>query len=331
MNEVLPGIFRIPLALENFSPGSVNVYLLRDKTAYAMIDTGWDIPASLKSLNSQLAESGIHLSDIKKVILTHCHSDHLGLAGRLQKENQAIIYMHRLDLELTKIRYTREDDYWHKTELYIQSHGVPACELPQPDFAIPNPGPLVSPDVKLEGSEEIEAGDVRLRVINTPGHTPGHISLYEPVKKLLFSGDTLLPTIATNAATHIQHMTNPIQQYLDSLTILKELEIDLVLPGHQQVFSGHRKRIEELFDHYQQKSSKIIEVFEKKPSPLSAYQVACCLPWVLKSGTFPWKKLGAWDKRFAMMQTIALLEQLAFAGKLTRFSRAGWHFYQAGK
>lgn len=328
MNEVFPGVFRITLTLQGFSPGSVNTYVLRDKTAYAIIDTGWDIPASVESLHNQLAEDGIQFSDIKKVILTHCHSDHLGLVGRLKKENQAVVYMHRLDMEMARIRYTQEDNYWYNTDRFIQSHGVPETELPAPDFKIPSSGPLTPADVLLDGGEEIEVGEFKLRVINTPGHTPGHISLYEPVKKLLFSGDTLLPTIATNAATHVQHMANPIQQYLNSLSRLKELEIDLVLPGHEQVFTNHRQRIEELFEYYRQKSLRVLEIFTRHPAALSAYEVACLLPWTPKSRSVSWKKLDGWDKRYAMMQTIALLEQLTFAGKLTKSTQDVMITYQ---
>jgi glyoxylase-like metal-dependent hydrolase (beta-lactamase superfamily II) len=329
MNEIFPGIFLITLTLQGFAPNSVNVYLLRDTTGYAIIDTGWDVPASLESLRGQLTEGGIPLSDIKKVILTHCHSDHMGLAGRLKKDNRAAVYLHRLDMELIGIRYTASDDYWAKTELYIQSHGVPLSVLRPPDFKIPNPSPLTPPDFLLEGNEEITIGEFLLRVVNTPGHTPGHISLYEPLKKLLFSGDTLLPTIATNAATHVQYMVNPIQQYLDSLIRLKKLEIDLVLPGHEQVFSGHRQRIEELFEHYRQKSLKIQEVFLQHPSALSAYEIACVLPWITQFRTRSFGQLGDWDKRFAMMQTIALLEQLMFAEKLTKFFEGSSIYYQS--
>jgi glyoxylase-like metal-dependent hydrolase (beta-lactamase superfamily II) len=138
----------------------------------------------------------------------------------------------------------------------------------------------------------------------------------------------LLPTIATNAATHIQHMANPIQQYLDSLSRLKGLEIDLVLPGHEQVFTGHRQRIEELFEHYRQKSLNVLDIFEKRPEALTAYEVACLLPWITKSKTLRWEQLGGWDKRFAMMQSIALLEQLTFAGKLTRSIKGNLNQYQ---
>ena len=123
-------------------------------------------------------------------------------------------------------------------------------------------------------------------------------------------------------------MFNPIQQYLDSLSRLKELEVDLVLPGHGQVFTGHRKRIEEMFEHYQQKSLIVLDTYKKEQKALTAYQIACVLPWTPGSRTVSWEKLGSWDKRFAMLQTIALLEQLAFSGKLGKLNIDGINLYK---
>jgi glyoxylase-like metal-dependent hydrolase (beta-lactamase superfamily II) len=329
MNEVFPGVFHIPLSLQGFHPGSVNAYLLRYKTGYIMIDTGWDNMTSLESLNTQLAEKGIQFSDIKKVIVTHCHSDHMGLINRLKRENRAVIYMHRLDMELTAIRYTKAGYYWINTDLFLQSHGIPYAELADSTFLMPNPGPMVPPDIVLDGDEIIEAGVYKLQVIHTPGHTPGHICLYEPKIRILFSGDTLLPTITTNAATHVQHMADPIQQYENALGRLQSLDVDMVLPGHQRVFTDHRKRIEEILEHYHQKSLMAAAYFTRTPQKSTAYEVARVLPWIPKSNSIKWDQLLSEDKRFAMMQTIALLEQLMFAGILTKLTRRGRIYYQS--
>jgi glyoxylase-like metal-dependent hydrolase (beta-lactamase superfamily II) len=146
---------------------------------------------------------------------------------------------------------------------------------------------------------------------------------------MLFSGDTLLPTITTNAATHIQHMANPIQQYEDALGRLKVLDVDLVLPGHQHVFKDHRKRIEEVLDHYHQKSLTAAEYFADKPQKSTAYEVARVLPWTPKSRSVKWDQLISENKRFAMMQTVALLEQLMYAGIITKSTRSERIFYQS--
>jgi glyoxylase-like metal-dependent hydrolase (beta-lactamase superfamily II) len=302
--------------------------VVREGDHCTLIDTGWDIPASIESLETQLAEISVKPSSIRKVLITHAHPDHLGLINRLKKQNNAVIYMHRNELDLIKVRYNDGNEYWPKTDLFLQTHGMPAAELSTGASPLPDLGALVPPDILFEGSEEIPIGEYTLRVINTPGHTPGHVSFYEQRKKFLISGDILLPTIATNAAGHIQHMTNPLQQYLYSLQTLKELDIDLVLPGHESPFTGHRRRIEELFERHRQRSEAVTKAFQSDPQPKTAYDVARLIPWVPRNKAVSWDELGEWDKRFALMQTIAHLEEQASAGKLTGFSQDGKLYYR---
>jgi glyoxylase-like metal-dependent hydrolase (beta-lactamase superfamily II) len=328
MKEVLPGVYQINISLTGFAPGGVNLYLIRDGDSYTTIDTGWDTPDSVSSLEAQLADSGLRFSDIRRAIITHCHSDHMGMMSRLKKINKAVTYLHRDEMDLVKVRYDNENSYWPITDKFILSHGVPPAELPPPEFEMPSLTSVVSPDILLKGGDEISIGEYTLRVIDTPGHTPGHISLYEPRRKFLISGDVLLPTIATNAATHVLQLQNSLQIYLNSLSRLKELDIELVLPGHEYPFRNHRKRIEELFEHYRQKREAVLKVFEGSDGARTAYDVSHLLSWTPRAKSYSWDKLNGWDRRLAMLQTIAHLEELAGAKKLTRFSRDGRLYYR---
>jgi glyoxylase-like metal-dependent hydrolase (beta-lactamase superfamily II) len=213
------------------------------------------------------------------------------------------------------------------TDKFLNGHGVPQSELVPPEVQIPNILYITEPDTLLKGGETIQIGEYKLRVINTPGHTPGHISLYEPQKKFLICGDVLLPTIATNAALHIQHIQNPLQKYINSLLTLRELDIGLVLPGHEHVFSSHRKRIDELVCHHRKKGEEILKVFADG-WPKTAYDVSKLLSGSPADKSTTWQRLSGWDKRFAVLQSIAYLEEMAFANKLTRFSADEQVYYQ---
>jgi glyoxylase-like metal-dependent hydrolase (beta-lactamase superfamily II) len=329
MQELYPGIFQINITLKGFSPGSVNLYVFQDQSHLTLIDTGWDLPEAVEFLQFQLGEAGLHFKDIKKVLVTHCHSDHLGMINRLKKLNGAEFYLHHRELEIVKVRYSPHSDYWQKTDQFLFTHGLPPHELPSVGYPLPEISELTPPDVWLQGGELIPVGDYTLQVINTPGHSPGHVAYYEPHRKLIFSGDTLLPTIATNAATHIQHMINPLRQYLDSLKFLNELDISMVMPGHEYPFSGHRERISELFEHHRLRSESIQHVFQNNPQKTNAYQVAQLITWSHKAKTVSWDQLSTLDKRFAMMQSVAHLEMLAFSEKLIRLSQNGKMYYQA--
>ena len=308
MKEIFPGIYQLTITLKGFSPGSINAYLLRDGDSCALIDTGWNVPASVESLDAQLKEAGFRSADVKRIFITHCHSDHLGMIGRFKELNNALMYIHRNELDLIRVRYNAENNYWPNTDLFLKTHGMPDSDLYPVDFHVPNMGELTPPDILLSGGEELSVGEYTLKVINTPGHPPGHVSYYEPRNKLLFSGDVLLPTIVTNAAGHVQHMVNPLQQYLNSLNILKSLDVEFVLPGHEYIFPHHRRRIEEIETAYRQKKDSVLKVLESNRQPCTAYDVARVLLWTprLRSGHLA--ELNGHDKRFAVLQTIALLE-----------------------
>ena len=315
------------LSMSGFNPGSINVYLIRDSIGYTIVDTGWDTPPAVESLQSQLAEAGIRFAEIKRVLITHGHVDHLGNSHRFKQSNNATVYIHQNEIELIKIRFKDGDNFIPMTDLFLSNHGVPASELTPPDFKIPAVPKLFEPDILLKGGEMIACGDFNFQVINTPGHTPGHVSFYEPGKKFLISGDVLLPTIATNAAFHVQHIKNPLKKYMETLTTLRRLEINLVLPAHEYIFSGARARLDELINRQIRKSEDVRKVLAGG-TPQSAYDVARALSWSPKTQATNWPNLTGWDKRFAILLTIAHLEEMAADGKISRFLQDGTIYYR---
>jgi glyoxylase-like metal-dependent hydrolase (beta-lactamase superfamily II) len=329
MKEIFPGIFQIKLTLSGFSPDYVNVYLIRIKNGYLIVDTGWDSPPALQFLQTQMGEIGAQLSDIKQIVITHCHIDHLGMIPRFKKYNNPQIYIHQNELDLIKIRFRGGDNFLPLTDKFLKIHGVPESELAPPEVQLPIPDglALIEPDILLKGGEEILAGQYKLKVINTPGHTPGHLVLYEPDKKFIISGDMLLPTIATNAALHAQHIQNPLRKYIDSLMLLQRMDIQLVLPGHEYAYSNPGQRIKDLLQHHQQKAFEIFQAFADR-LPKSAYDVSRILSWSPQNNTTNWNNLTGWDKRFAVLQAIAHLEELVFSKKLIKNVKNGKVYYR---
>jgi glyoxylase-like metal-dependent hydrolase (beta-lactamase superfamily II) len=313
MKQIFPGLYQVPLTLSGFDPGSVNMYLIKTPGGLTAIDTGWDLPEALASLTEQLQEIGASRQDINEIFLTHFHIDHLGMVPRLKKEQTVKVYLHAKDLEFLKVRYTGIDNYLPMTDQFLQTHGFPVAELTPPEFQLPLPPEMntIVPDVRLEGGEILQAGDYRFRVINTPGHTPGHVALYEESKKFLVSGDMLLPTIATNAAFHVQHIEYPMQHYLASLRKLKELEVDTVLPGHEYVFNNPAARIDELLADHAKKAAIILDILSDGQAK-NAYQVSQVLAVSRRTRQSHWGQMNGWEKRFAVLQTVAHLKSLEY-------------------
>jgi len=329
MTEVTPGIYQLPLPISDNPLGYTNTYLVQGDDGYLLIDTGWKSEEALNSLQGQLAEIGIGFKDISQIVITHIHPDHYGLAGRLKQLSNAKIALHYLEEDLIE-EYINADKYCYQLESWLHINGVPFNEMLDHQAASVELGNLatpISPDITLRGGEVISSGSFRFQVLWTPGHAPGHICLYEPTRKILFSGDFILPIITPNISLDPQESgDNPLDDYLGSLSAMKKLDVRLVLPGHESLFTNLQQRIEELIQHHEQRKSEIRGLLGTKSN--TAYQIATRMPWKTDEDGADWEKLGGWDRIMAILETIAHLESMRVGGRLDKFSRDSIIYYQ---
>src|ERR1700676_4641013 len=113
------------------------------------------------------------------------------------------------------------------------------------------------PDMRVEAGETIHLPGWSLRTIWTPGHSPGHVCFYSEDRKLLISGDHVLPRITPNISVHTQQPSNPLGDYLESLLKLQNLSTDEVLPAHEYRFSDLKGRLEEIIAHHADRLEEI--------------------------------------------------------------------------
>ncbi|HEY79346.1 MAG TPA: MBL fold metallo-hydrolase [Dehalococcoidia bacterium] len=329
MKEVIPGIYHLPLPLPDQFLGHINTYLVRGDGQCLLIDTGWDTPEAFNSLQEQLAETGVKLEDIAQIIVTHIHPDHYGLAGRLKQLSGAKIMAHHLEKDLIESRYINMAGLLAQLEQWLRINGVPAHELFQLQTASLDLTKLVTPitpDIDLYGGETITVGTFSLRVLWAPGHSPGQICLHEPGQKLLFSGDHILADITPNIGLNPQSSPDPLHDYLNSLSTMKKLDAALILPGHGQPFTGLDTRIEELFHHHEERCSEILRALNATPK--TAYQVATMITWMPEMGGAKLSKLESWDRRIAVMETLAHLEAMKNDGRLDKITKGDIIYYQ---
>ena len=325
MKEVLPRIYCLQLPMGDFPPKSVNSYLIKGDNGCLLIDTGWDTEEVNKSFDKQIAQIGVRAGDIKQILLTHSHTDHGAQAGRIRRLSHAPIYLHKSEIPILKARFICADTvcgdrFLKQTDLLLHSYGVPATELEPPQPLLPDVKYLPLPDTALEGGEIVSFEDFNFLVIWTPGHSPGHVCYYEPTQRLLFSGDHVMPNIIPNISLHVQYVSNPLRDYLDSLEVLESLEVSLVLPGHGQPFSDLPQRAKEIVNHHHRLNTDILEVLNNGKIK-SAYKIALALPWPTPTGTTAWQNLTMWNRRFTVLEIIAHLEAMRFENKLDRVSR----------
>jgi hydroxyacylglutathione hydrolase len=177
-------------------------YLIRGGRRNALIDTG--LPVNLPHLLTCLGEVGLGVQDIHLIVLTHEHLDHMGAAAHFA--GSALIAAHRLAAHKISIG----DEFVLSNKYFDQ------------------PARAFTPDLWLEEGTQIDLGDFRLQVIHTPGHCSGCQCLYEPDRRLLFTGDTLLAGGIFSGVLTSGNIGDQIQ----SLRRLQTLKVDTLLPGH---------------------------------------------------------------------------------------------------
>lgn len=329
MIEVIPGIYQLQVTMPITSLEYINAYLIRGDNGYLLVDTGWNTSEAFDSLEKQLAEIGVNIKDISKIILTHIHPDHYGLVGKLKQLSQAEIILHYIEKSLIESRYIHMDTLLQQMVQWLHTNGVPlaeASELQAASVGMVKFIAPVQPDITLNGGETISTGIFTFQVLLTPGHSPGHICLYEPTKKVLLSGDHILPTISPNIGLHPQSSDNPLGDYINSLNELKRLDVKLVLPGHESPFATLTERIEELIQHHEQRNSKILSLMTTKP--VTAYQIAAGMTWLSDINGVSWQKLPAFHRRLAISETMAHLESMRFSGEINKSSSNNTIYYQ---
>ncbi len=327
IEKILPGIYRIELPLPDLSLQTVNVYLLQGKKRNLIIDSGMDkrecrevLMDALRALDADLERTDF--------FITHLHEDHFGLAPDLASGGSTIY------LNAPEAIFWSVSNRWREGYKHGERNGFPREELDKfiqemPDFLKILPleeiknavevykgGSSRKGRLKIVGDgETINVGEYSLRCLATPGHSSGHLCLYEPEKNLLFSGDHILETITPAIFLWPGEKRSPLREFIKSLEKVKALKVELVLPGHRGIFSDHRGRISELEDHHLQRESEIAAVLRSDgKSGKTAFEISSAVSWHIP---LPWGKFTTELKWMAMAETLAHLKYMQEQKKVT--------------
>ncbi len=319
--ELPAGVHKIRVPLAGSPLGWVNSYVIRGDDGYVLVDCGWDTPDALAGLRRGLEELGLRLEDLRTLVVTHNHPDHYGLAGRLLQFARCGIVMHRLDAIHIESRYTDMRALEAEMEEWLRVHGVPREELTafvKASEAILDRVNVAMPDREVSGGERIAAGPMEWEIVWTPGHSAGHICLYERTYRLFMSGDHILNPITPNVGLHAESMGNPLADYLSSLRQVRDCDVELVLPAHGNEFHGFRERIDELLAHHEERCDEVRQALASGPK--TAYEVAARMRWHAEAR---WEELPAFQRRMATTEALAHLELLHGRGELRRLIEQG--------
>ncbi|MEJ2168600.1 MAG: MBL fold metallo-hydrolase [Desulfobacterales bacterium] len=307
----MPNLFRLKIPLPESPLKYLNSYVIRDSERSLIIDTGLNRSECLEAMQAGLRRLGI---DLKKtdIFITHLHADHFGLVGKLATD-ASNVYFSRPEKELME-----SWEGFGAMIAYAGRNGFPENELRAALDKHPGAkyGSEWIPELKvLEDGDGIHAGDYHFTCVTTPGHTMGHICLYEPDKKLLVAGDHILIDITPNIQCWSDKQ-NPLKHYLASLDKVSRLQIDLVLPGHRRLIRNPQARIEELKIHHRRRLEEVLTILEAES--MTAFQVASRMTWDLRYDD--WRDFPVAQRWFATGEAIAHLRYLEEEGRVGRES-----------
>jgi glyoxylase-like metal-dependent hydrolase (beta-lactamase superfamily II) len=297
-----------------FLIGDVNTYLLSGDPL-TLVDTGPNIATSLAALEAGLATAGVTVEDLELIVLTHQHTDHIGLTSVLQERSGAslaafaplVAWMASFPQSIAA-----DDDY---ARALMELHGVPEelnAALAVTAYVTRAFGSSGAVDVALEDGAVLDAGGRALSVLHRPGHSPSDLLLWDQAAGIVLGGDHLMSTVASNAIMARPlggdafaellasgRRPHPLLDYRASLRKTYELPDGVeILPGHGPKLCAHRDLISERLRVHERRARKIVRTLTAEP--LTAHQIALAM----------WGRVAITQAPLMMSEVLGYLDML---------------------
>ena len=269
---------RIPLSNSAFE-GDNNAYLF-DAEAVVLVDTGDWMDTTREQLEAAFAERDLTFSDVDRILLTHWHHDHTGLAGAIQAASGAEVYAHAADAPLIE----GDEEAWasmlDRQERYFEEWGIPedGREVLR-EKAASGDVAVASPDVTtFEDGATFQVGDVELTAITTSGHADGltTFAFERDGSREILTGDALLPVYTPNVGGADVRVEQPLEKYLRALEGMVEADYDRAWPGHRDPIDDPAARAAHIIDHHEERAYRVLDALERL-GPADAWTVSADL------------------------------------------------------
>lgn len=315
--EIAPGLRWVRMGLP-FALDHINLWLLRDeidgRPGWSIVDCGVANEAT-QDLWAQVFAEHLDGLPVLRVIVTHFHPDHIGLAAWLVEKWQCRFSISATDFNLARLASGSTVGMGGQTAAaFFASHGLRDDESLAKIRARSSYYPSMVPAVpssyqRLMNGTKLRIGGQDWACIAGYGHAPEHMSLHCPGLGVLISGDMVLPRISTNVSVvDVEPEADPLTLYLNSIAEMLKLPVEtLVLPSHGKPFTGLHARVDQLQEHHRERLDDVLAACATKPC-----HAAELLELLFK------RKLDLHQTTFAMGESVAHLNALWLAGQLRR-------------
>ena len=276
---VAPGVTSVPVVFPGNPMRYTLSYVLLDGDECVVVDPGFDSDEGHAQLLAALARLDVGPAEISGIVATHFHTDHLGMAARLARGSGAWIALGQQE----RRHISAFEDAHEESALdcaRMRTWGVPegrVAEAAMSPEGLHDMRRLADPDRRLADGDTLAVAGRNWRIMETPGHTPGHICLWDDAGELVLSGDHVLPRISPNVSLEIRGDTDPLRHNIESLQRIAGNDHYEVCPAHEYRFRGvgHRARV--LEEHIAERSREVLEVLDSGAS--TVHEVARHLTW----------------------------------------------------
>lgn len=251
-----------------------------------IFDPGPDEPGGVDELDRFLRGQGRGVADIVRIVLTHSHEDHVGLAAAIHRASGAEILLHGADIDALRIL---SDNPTAMTHPHGPAHRLPAATT-------------------LRDGAALQTGRYRWTVRATPGHTPGHVCIVDVNNGRILTGDHVLPHLFPGIGLSVASQTDPVADYLESLEKLEPYDDFEVLPGHGYRFRGLGARRRVIRDRVLQRASEVARVIRAHPLATDA-EIAAQLTW-----SVGWEQLAESRWRASALRQTSLYRRFVESG-----------------
>lgn len=313
--EMAPGVhwLRMPLP---FRLDHINLWLLDDNDGWTIVDTGI-ADERTKGLWGRIFEAKLGPRPVRRLIVTHHHVDHIGLAGWLADLWNIPLSTSRVEWLYARALHLETSEAWlENRETFYRRAGMPSDIAHRLRELGNGYNKRVAPPPRtvqaLDDGMTVRIGPHDWRVIIGTGHAPAQVCLHCPELRLLIAGDQVLPRISPNISVWpTEPEADPLADFLASLNHFRELPSDtLVLPSHGRPFTGLHARIDELVEHHKERLQQVLEICAE---PASARDV--------QKGLFP-RELDDHQMQFAVGEGLAHVNFLLSRGKIAAVTGA---------
>lgn len=310
---ILPNIYLVRVPLPHNPLKALNSYFILDDDTTTIVDVGFNHPDCEQALNDALHALG-RTWDSVHIVLTHSHPDHTGNLDRICRDGmpvfanlhsfQEVKNLHNMEanvygpllLKAATLKQRSKISFGKGApRLHVSAELLPLESHPQVTY--------------LSEGDTFTAGGYAFEVIETPGHDPWHICLYEPVRKFILIGDHVLERITPSISSWFPAY-NALEEFLGSLAKMHTFDVDLVLPAHGTPFHDLKGRVTQIIEHHENRLEEIYELIASGKNDIVS--ISSNAKWKYDN----WKTWELDQKFFSMGETMAHVIYLVCDGRV---------------